>query len=342
MKALKSVQAEDLEDSVRAKFAMVVPVLEATLASLNRRRVDRLGGLDKVTLSDLAREYRAGSGDAGICFEYAVNEAIAAANPLIHPLASEVLENYCGIQGGSHSLLFGPEKEGVIPILESVQDALTDDSRVYVSNRGQPPKLRRYIPQIMRAFHRNEVRNSLPRSISGLWKADLFIGNKNSEKWVGTTVKVNPRNLQGAQGLRIGIYPRADAPGCPSARRGPQLDPPSVAVRRGVHGDLLQGPFYLTRAFLRADAEVPPPVDLPDAEDRFVTAELEARRDFPIRDVMGVLRDMSQEGLLQTADVEEIPATAALSEEGLEDESATSEAEAGEGDLVSLTPEPQE
>lgn len=144
MRLLKTVQTEELADPVRAKFAMVVPILEATLFSMNRKRAERLGGYEKMTLWDVAREGREGSGDAGICFEWAVHDAIASQHPLIHPLASEVLQDFCGIGGGSSSILFGPEKDGVIPILESVDESLTEDSRVYVGNRGlKPPGFRR-------------------------------------------------------------------------------------------------------------------------------------------------------------------------------------------------------
>ena len=110
-----------------------------------------------------------GTGDAGICFELAVHQAIEARHPLLHPLVSEVLDKHIGIKEEAESILFGPEKNHVIPILESTQDALTEDSRVWVGNRGQPPKLKRYVPQIINAFRRSETRNKLPRSISGLW-----------------------------------------------------------------------------------------------------------------------------------------------------------------------------
>lgn len=113
-----------------AKFAMVAPVLEATLYSVALDRIDRLGGYAAWTLHDLSREFLDGSGDAGICFEYAVHDAIASRHPLIWPLASEVLQNFCSINGGADSILFGPEKNGRIPIVESVQDALTADSRL--------------------------------------------------------------------------------------------------------------------------------------------------------------------------------------------------------------------
>lgn len=86
MQVIGGRQLSDVEDPVRAKLAMVVPVLKATLHSLARDRIQRLGGLDRVTLCDLAREFREGHGDAGICFEYAVHDAIATQNRLIWPL----------------------------------------------------------------------------------------------------------------------------------------------------------------------------------------------------------------------------------------------------------------
>jgi hypothetical protein len=211
---------------------------------------------------------------------------------------------------------------------------LTDDSRVYVGNRGHPPKLKRYIPKIIRAFRRPETRNALPRSINGLWKADLFLGNPSSEKWVGTTVKSNAQQLAGAQGLRIGIYPKVNN------RDAPRKDDDLNLVRMplpydGSFMELFHKSFFLVRAFLRHDARVPPPVSLPDSEDRFITQELEARRGFPVLDVLDVLRDMSQQSLVETADVASVEPSAALSEEeGLTDDVST----AADSDFVSLAP----
>jgi len=331
---LITAQRSELEDPVRAKLAMVVPVIEATLFALNQQRIIRLGGLSTWTLADLAREYREGSGDAGICFEYAVHQAIADENPLIYPLASEILEGYCGIRGGSQSILFGPEKEGRIPILESVQDALTDDSQLFVGNRGRPPKLRRYVPQIIRASRRAEDRNRLPRSMRGVWKADLFLGNNGPDNWVGTTVKNSAARLEGAQGLRIGIYPRQDVKDVP--RKDEALNLVRLPLPYdGAFMETFYKAFFLVRAFLRADASVPGEEHLPDAEDRFLCKELEARRNYPILSVVEALRGMSQHDLLQTADVTEVPPTAALSEaEGLVENPAS----ASDPEFVTLSP----
>lgn len=336
VRIMESFQVSDVEDPVMAKWAMVAPVLEATLFSLQVERVQRLGGYEHITLHDLAREFREGGGDAGICFEYAVHEAIASQHPLIWPLASEVLEDFCGIKGGAASILFGPEKDGRIPILESVQDSLTAESRLYVGNRGHPPKLRRYIPQVVNAFHRREARAKLPRSINGLWKADLFVGNTDSDKWVGTTVKSHPTGLEGAAGLRVGIYPQINA------KDRPRKDPDLNLIRLplpydGGFSELYYKSFFLVRAFLRADAQVPTRAQLPDAEDRFITDELRKRREFGLLEVVAAIRDMAQASLLVTRQVETLEASATLGFDGLITDPAPETGSAA----VSLSPSPR-
>ncbi|WP_146243968.1 hypothetical protein [Curtobacterium sp. MCBD17_013] len=316
MRTMRSFQTAGVSDPVMAKYAMVAPVLEATLYSLKITRVERLGGYHKVTLEDLAREYREGSGDAGICFEWAVHDAIARRDPLIHPLASQVLEDFCGIGDGADSILFGPEKDGRIPILESVNAALTPDSRLYVGNRGQPPKLKRHIPDIIQAFHSKGNGEKLPRSISGIWKADLFIGNPQSDKWVGTTVKSQAGGLQGASGLRIGIYPSE------SPRDTPRQDEGLGLIRLplpydGGFSELYYKSFFLVRAFLRADSLMPSRVNLPDAEDRYITDELRKRAEFPILEVIEAVRSMSQPDLLETEDVQFVQSDVSLGVDGL-------------------------
>jgi len=312
---------------------MVAPVLKATLHSLSRDRLNRLGGIERVTLRDLARECREGNGDAGICFEYAVHEALARRDPLLFPLASEVLEGFCTIQGGAESILFGPEKEGVIPILESVQDALTEDSVVYVGNRGRPPRLRRYVPQIIRAYRRNEERTKLPRSIVGLWKADLFLGNHGADRWVGTTVKITPATLEGARGLRLGIYPKQNSADVP------RLDDALNLVRLPLPYDsdfmeMFYKSFFLVGAFLRADGRVPTPVNLPDAQDRFITRELELRCEFPCVAVIEALQGMAQADLLRAEEISSLRVDATLSADGLR----TSPSNVPVAESVSITP----
>lgn len=338
MRFLLSKQINEISDPVRSKFAMVVPVIEATLFALNSERIARLGGLAQWTLADLAREYREGSGDAGICFEYAVHDAIARRDQLIWPLASEVLERYCGIPQGTESLLFGPEKDGRIPVIESVENALTDDSQLYVGYRGRPPKLKRHVRTIVRAFRRPDDRTGLPRSMRGVWKADLFLGNHTVDNWVGTSVKIKRAALEGAPGLRIGIYPKTHARDDP--RRDEMLN--LVLLPLPYDGDFMElfyKSFYLVRAFLDADARLPAEVRLPDAEDRYICRELVARRTFPILAVVEVLREMSQRDLLKNEGVAEVTPTAAVSiEAGLESDPPLLR----DSEFVSLSPVAEE
>ncbi len=65
-------QLNRVADPVSAITAVVRPILYGTLHALQHARVERLGGYERITVADLAREYRAGDGDCGICFEYAV------------------------------------------------------------------------------------------------------------------------------------------------------------------------------------------------------------------------------------------------------------------------------
>jgi hypothetical protein len=300
---LASQQCAPISDSLSAKIAMVVAVFEATLCSLKRDRIERLGGIQTITLYDLSREFREGAGDVGICFEYAVHEAIRRNDPFIVPLASEVLEDHCHLKGGVQSLLFGPEKDGVVPVTQSVMDSLTDDSILHLGLPGKPPKLKRHIPMVVEAFRSEAAREILPRSIKGLWKADLFLGNSHTQTWVATTVKINQNHLERAAGLRIGIYPKKDGSDSPRVDEGLNLVRLPLPYDQAFM-ELFYKAFFLARAFMRADARVPRPVDLPDSEDRFCTEELEKRRLFAVVEALPALRKMAQPGLLApTAEV---------------------------------------
>lgn len=109
--------------------------------------------------------------------------------------------------GDNHSLLFGVEKSGKVNLVESVREFLTPESILISGSRGRPVKLKKHIDQLAAAFRKSSERNKLPSSISGLWKADLFIGRSDPDHWVGTTVKINQRHLEAARGLRLAIVP---------------------------------------------------------------------------------------------------------------------------------------
>jgi hypothetical protein len=165
---------------------------------------------------------------------------------------------------------------------------------------GRPVKLRRHLSALASAFRRPDARAALPQSIRGLWRADLFVGMPEADRWVGTTVKINPRDLQPARGLRVGVIP---------AREGVtdrvRLDEAKnlVVCPLPYDGEFMEI-FYrgwgIVQQFISYDALTPPEVALPRPPERQVVRQLVDRREFPVVEVIKALGALSQPGLLDT------------------------------------------
>jgi hypothetical protein len=301
MRIQQEQQLNPVADEVLALTAVVRPILTGTLYALKADVVNEAGGYDNVKLKMLPRLYRAGDGDCGICFEYAVHEAMSRGDERVLERINDAAK-LCSVPGkDTQSILFGLEKSGSLQLIDTVESVLTDDSRLLYGSRGQPAKLRKYLTTIAGAFKNRQTRLALPHSIRGLWKADLFVGFTDSDRWVATTVKINPAQLEGAAGLRIGITP-ARAGKSDKVRK----DEAKNLVICPLHhdGDFMQT-FYegwrLVQAFLDADAEVPKEVDLPGPAEREVARILKERREFPVLDVIQAIEKFGQPELLVTA-----------------------------------------
>lgn len=295
------VQRNPVGDEVSAITAVVRPILEGLYYGLQEDVVATVdGGRAAMPLMTMARLYRPGDGDIGICFEYAVHDAMNRADArVVERVRSALL--LCRMRGERHSsILFGAEKSGALNMIETARDRLTDDSRVLTGAQAQPPKLRRYIYSLAQALRRPAARAGLPYSMSGLWKADLFLGNTDTDRWVGTTVKVNATHLEAARGLRIGIVPtqqgRSDAVRMDHER--------NMVVCPIPHDASFMQTFYeawqVVKAFIRADAQVPSEAALPRPAHRQVAHYLADRRRFPVLDVIEALEVLSQPELLAT------------------------------------------
>lgn len=305
MEVRREKQLNPVGDEVLALTAVVAPILTGVLSALRQDVVAEAGGHTNVKLKMLPRLYRPGDGDVGICFEYAVHEAMNNGDGrVLERIESAV--RLCRIKPtGLKSILFGIEKSGAVQLIDTARDILTDDSRALAGRAGQPPKLRKRLNALAAAFKKPTTRLALPYSIRGLWKADLFVGSRSSEQWVGTTIKINPTQLEGAAGLRIGIVPtrqgRSDSV---------RMDDAKNLVVCPLHhdGDFMQV-FYeawrIVQAFLSADAMVPKEALLPRPVDREICRMLQERREFPTVDVIEALRVFGQPQLLVT-DTEQV------------------------------------
>jgi hypothetical protein len=288
-------------DEVSALTAVVRPILEGTLYALKGDVVKEVGGHANVKLSMLARLYRPGDGDCGLCFEWAVHDGMNRRDPLLVDRIADALKRHCSIPGReSASILFGAEKTGALNLIDTARDRLTDDSRVLVGDVGQPPKLKKYINTLAAAFRRPAVRLGLPYSISGLWKADLFVGHTDADRWIGTSVKINARDLEPARGLRLGIVPSRAG----QSDRITRDESKNMVICPVPHDGSFMEVFYqgwqIVQQFIAADAKMPKEVALPRPADRQVARYLEDRRDFPVLDVVEALLPLSQPELLET------------------------------------------
>lgn len=151
------IQNDEVGEAVRARYTMTASIIRAMLYSSNREMVKALGGPEKITLEQLARIYQEGTGDFGICFEYALHDSIRARHKSIYPIIEDVLHSFCKIKNGAESILFGLEKNGTLNIVETAKNSLTTDARVLVGKQGQPPLLKHRIGILDRAFRMRQT-----------------------------------------------------------------------------------------------------------------------------------------------------------------------------------------
>jgi len=293
-------QVNPVADEVSALIAVIRPILEGLLYGLKNDVVSEVGGYEQVKLKMLPRLYRRGDGDIGLCFEYAVHQAVRAGTASVCERVADALA-LCKIAGSTlSSLLFAVEKTGKLDLVDSVRDSLTDQSQLLYGTRGRPVKLKRHIDQVAQAFHRPTARLALPQSISGLWKADLFLGTEEMDNWVGTSIKVNVTDLRAERGLRVGIVP---------TRQGRKdrvvFDDTKNLVLcplpyDGSFMELFYSGWRIVQQFIAADARVPKEDSLPFPHERQVARELEMRRDTPLLRVVEILEVQSQPGLIES------------------------------------------
>ena len=279
---------------------MVRPILSGILFSLKADVVAEAGGRDGVKLKMLPRHRRAGDGDTGICFEYAAHDAVRRRESRVVERVYDALA-LCNVPGQEvGSILFGAEKQGSQQLIDTAATLLTEESRLLSGYRGQPVKLRRHLSAAAAASRKKGVGGDLPQSISGLWRADLFIGSPDADRWVGTTVKINRADLQGDRALRLAIVPANEG----KSDRLYKDDQRNLVVCPLPYDGSFVETFYkaweVVAQFLAADAKVPKEVALSRPPARTVARYLADRREFPVVDVIEALKPLAQPELLTT------------------------------------------
>ncbi|GAA4290937.1 hypothetical protein [Mycobacterium paraffinicum] len=302
MEIRSEVQQNVVADEVSALIAVVRPILQGILMSLKHEVVADQGGHSEIRLRTLARVRRPGDGDTGICFEYAVHDAIARGDAIVTERVADAL-NKCRVPGETlSSILFGVEKAGTQQLINTAAESLTNDSSLLYGTQGRPVKLKRHLGSAATAFRTRGRKSALPQSVSGLWKADLFLGTTDTDKWVGTSVKINRTHLEPVRGLRVGIVPakQGDTDSIVKDERKNLMVCP--LPYDGAFVETFYEAWILVVQFLEADAQVPKEVALPRPASRQVARILAERREFPVLDVIDALGPLAQPELLQTSE----------------------------------------
>jgi hypothetical protein len=96
-----------------------------------RLRLDLVdGALDPgIARSDRRETNAASDVDCGICFEYAVHDALNRNESSVTERVHEAMKVLCGVPGSSPaSILFGLEKKGALNLIDTVKERLTEAS----------------------------------------------------------------------------------------------------------------------------------------------------------------------------------------------------------------------
>jgi hypothetical protein len=299
-------QASPVADAVEAKVAVMHPILVAIVESLKAEVVEAMGFAAEnktrgtIPLHLLSRIHRNGDGDIGIAFEYAIHDAVVKRNPAVMERVSDALK-LCRIRRGqAESIFFALEKGGSRDLINSRMELITENSVVLTGVRGRPIRLQQQLGTLSDAFRTAAVRQQLPQSIRGLWRADLFLGSSSPDHWVGTTVKINPAQLEGDQGLRIGIVPRRSGSG-DSVRLDEKKNLVVCPVPHdGSYMQLFYETWFIAKALMANDFQMPSEVQLPDPVDRQVAREFATRRNWTVAEVLDATRILAQPHLLTT------------------------------------------
>lgn len=117
-------------------------------------------------------------------------------------------------------------------------------------------------------------------------------------------MKINPRQLEGANGLRVGIVPSSEGKSDNLRKEeGKNL----IVCPLPYDGSFMEAFYYswnIVQQFFAADARLPKEVALPNAAHRQVARWLEERRNYPVVEVVDAMKPVAQPELLETDQTE--------------------------------------
>jgi hypothetical protein len=300
-------QKAPVDEYGRALYAVSRSILRALIDSISDDDLTDLNTpLADVRMRQLAKIARLerDKGIRGDGFEWAVHEAILGKEPSVLNPLSQALRRASKYVKDSEptSLLFGQERAKYLGFLEAVVDEAGTDSYLLPQGKGKPFK---FGPWVAVAAQGHTSEHLLNERIKKIWKTDLFLSTIDDQRHFAATIKSNFAQLEGGQGLRIGIVPESTSPQNKtgvtfSKKHG--LWVVTLADPNGFMGLFNDAYHAVARAVCTLGKQEPPPYFIkPSAKAQKVQEQLEKYPDAKAVDIEDALNEAAQQDLVASS-----------------------------------------
>jgi hypothetical protein len=297
-------QAAPIDEYGRALYAVCRSVLRALIDSLSQEDLTDLNTpLADVTMRQLAKVARMerDKGMRGDGFEWAVHEAVLGGEPSVtEPLAQAMRRASKYVKDSAPtSLLFGQERARYLGFLDAIVDDAGTDAYLLPQGTGRPF---RFGPWVSVAAQGSIAEGILSSRIKKVWKTDLFLSAEGDQRHFAATVKSNFAQLEGGEGLRIGIVPESTHFSNSSGVRYSQkhgLWVVSLADPNGFMGLFNDAYHAMARAICTLGKQTPPVYYIkPSAKAQKIQEQIEKYPDAKSIEIEEALNEAAQQDLV--------------------------------------------
>lgn len=233
-------------------------------------------------------------------FEWAVHEAVLGKEPsVLNPLGEALRRSSKYVKDSQPtSLLFGQERAKYLGFMDAVVDTGTN-SYLLPQGSGKPF---RFGPWVSVAAQGHTAEPLLNERIKKIWKTDLFLSAEGDPRYFAATVKSNFAQLEGGQGLRIGIVPESTHFNNKSGVRYSQqhgLWLVTLADPNGFMGLFNDAYHAVARAICTLGKQEKPPYFVkPSAKAQKIQEQIEKYPDARANEIEDALNDAAQQNLI--------------------------------------------
>ncbi len=300
-------QTAPIDEYGRALYAVCRSVLRALIDSISNEDLTDLNTpLAEVRMRQLAKVARIerDKGMRGDGFEWAVHEAILGKEPSVLKPLGEALSRASKYVKDAEptSLLFGQERAKYLGFLDAVVDEAGTQSYLLPQGSGKPFK---FGPWVSLAAQGSVAETQLNERIKKIWKTDLFLSAEGDPRHFAATVKSNFAQLEGGQGLRIGIVPESTHHQNTSGVRFShehKLWLVTLADPNGFMGLFNDAYHAIARAICTlGKQEAPPYFVKPSAKAQKIQEQIEKYPDAKALEIEDALNDAAQQDLVASA-----------------------------------------